>query len=760
MDDRNSVYAAALAYMAAGVYVNPVYVKRLPNGKKDVRPVGLWRTTSSISPADAYAWWVQEHPEAGILIDCGKSGLVAVDCDGEEGIANWLALDPPEPVGVAGTPGGGQHWLYAAHPDHVIGNDQSGKVAPKVDVRGLGGILIAAPSHDGSGGWFWAIEPRWDEARAVVPNVVIERMKAKAAPAASTGSPNDDDLFDSPAREFTRTQATDYIEAAIARLEQAKPGGLNGAINNFALECAHFPWLVHRDLCATLVIRHLGALHGWTEPDSSDIKTINSAYAATEAGRSWVATEVEAITGFTPVATGIGSPAKGEGEPTPAVLAPPSRPLDVARELLGWIPADGGRPHRAWWRDDFYRWTGAHWEVWDTPEVERWLYAQTGDAVYLAPPRKEGEDPVRTPWAPTRRKIGDLAHALGVGVLQRMGDEDRVLAAANGVIERRELLPHSPERFNLFSLPFDYDPAATAPAWQAFLDQVLPGDDEAQAFLAEWFGYVISGRTDQQKMVALVGEKRSGKGTIARVLTALVGKQNVAGLNLGLLAGTFGLEPFVGAALAVASDVRWHSRNIGDAVPILLEVSGEDHQTVHRKNRAAWKGRMGVRFMLMSNDTPTFSDRSGALVDRMLYVSFRESFLGREDVGLTDKLMHELPGILNWSLDGLDRLDSRGRFTQPTSGQHEVDATRRLADPIGTFIEDWCEIGPQQSISLDHLFLKYQNWCVSEGRTRDSTTKEIFSRDLRSKVKNLQVDRLRVEGKRTRILKGIGSTAV
>jgi putative DNA primase/helicase len=203
--------------------------------------------------------------------------------------------------------------------------------------------------------------------------------------------------------------------------------------------------------------------------------------------------------------------------------------------------------------------------------------------------------------------------------------------------------------------------------------------------------------------------------------------------------------------------VRWHSRNIGDAVPILLQVIGEDTITVHRKNRSSWNGQLGVRFMMMSNDTPTFSDRSGALGGRMIYVKFDQSFYGREDVSLTDKLLTELPGILNWALAGLERLDGRGRFTEPDSGQAEAEAVRRLSDPIGAFIEDWCELGDDRNITLDTLFTRYKNWCESEGRTKDSTTKEIFSRDLRSKIDTLVVKRQRVNGKQTQILYGIGA---
>jgi len=566
------------------------------------------------------------------------------------------------------------------------------------------------------------------------------------APGAPTSSTTDD-LFDDATgeRRFTQEQAKDFVRRERTKLA-ALTSGYNNGINAFAMACAHFPWLVTREQCAKHVIKALGPSTGWTEADADDRAAIDSAYKATEAGRSWIAVETEEEAG-TDVATG-------------EILPPPGQPLQVARHLIKLLPASDGTPHTAWWRDDFYHWTGAHWEPKETPEIEQWLYRQTGDAVYLMPARREGEDPARTPWAPTRQKIANLAHAMGVGELQRTGEAEQVLAARNGVVAGRKLVPHTPRRFNLFSLPFDYDPEAEAPAWQVFLDQVLPQDQQAQDFLGEWFGYVLSGRTEQQKMAALIGKKRSGKGTIGRVLGALLGKDHVSGLNLGTLSGTFGLEPFIGAALAVASDVRWHSRSIGDAVQILLEVSGEDHVTVPRKNKSAWKGRLGVRFMLMSNDTPTFSDRSGALVDRMLYVSFKQSFFGREDTGLTEKLMGELPGILNWALDGLERLDARGCFTQPESGRDEMEATRRLADPIGAFVEDWCEIGPDKSIDLGHLYVKYRNWCDTQGRTKDTTTLEIFSRDLRKKIDGLTSKRTRDQGKFVTVLHGIGSEAI
>jgi putative DNA primase/helicase len=748
--DMQDPFTSALAYANAGIHVFPVYVKRREDGKKDVRPAVLWRDASTTSAADIAAWWGPdgEHRGAGLGIDCGKSGLVVIDCDGREGIENWQALDPAD-TDVAATISGGQHWYYRAHPDHIVGNDQDGTIAPRVDVRGLGGFVIAPPTA----GYSWEWGPAWT-ALPTAPAVVIERMRAKrtapATPASSTTPREADDFYDEPAREFTDPQAMAFIKEARAKLA-ATTSGFNGAINAFAMACAHFPWLVDRDRCARLAIKALAPTTSWTEPDSADRKTIDSAYTATEQGRSWTATRIN------------GDAPEADGERASDVLPPPGHPLAVARELVGRMEHTEGEVHRVWWAEDFYTWTGSHWAVEPASVLKRWLYEQTGDAVYLAPGKGEDDPPVERPWAPTRKKIDDLTHALGIGVLQRFGDPDvGGIATTTGVLDpiTRTEKPHAPSRFNLHAVPFAYEPEAVCPGWTAFLEAILPGDRQAHEFLAEWFGYVLSGRTEQQKMAAIVGPRRSGKGTIARVLSAMVGAHAVAGLNLSHLGGTFGLEPLIGKMLAVCGDVRWNTRTIGDAVPVLLEMVGEDSITVHRKNRISWTGRLGARVMVMSNETPTFTDRSGALGGRMVIVKLDRSFYGQEDTGLTEKLLGELPGILNWALDGLSRLTGRGSFTIPESGATEAESVRRLSDPIGTFLEDWCQVGPSYSISLDHLFLKYQNWCETEGRKHDWTTKEVFARDLRQKVPDLSVDRVRVEGKRTRMLTGVGCIAV
>jgi putative DNA primase/helicase len=411
-------------------------------------------------------------------------------------------------------------------------------------------------------------------------------------------------------------------------------------------------------------------------------------------------------------------------------LSNPGAPVWVARELVKVLPSSDAMPHLTWWRGDFYWWAGTHWSVLELSAVQNWLYRQTADAYYVVE-GKEGEQESKY-WHPTAAKINALTDALGKGVLHRSGEGERWIATQNGVLwpAGRQLAAHTPKRFNLYSLPFAYDASAACPAWLAFLESTLPGDVEAHALLAEWFGYVVSGRTDLEKILALTGPTRCGKGTTYKVLRALLGPESVTSPSLAKLGGQFGEQSLIGKRLAVFSDADWKSRDAQASVEVLKAISGTDPRTVPRKNREDWEGVLDVRFMVMANEMPSFIDPSGALAGRLLHVEFRRSFLGREDGTLQGRLLAELPGILNWALDGLDALIARGGFTQPVSSAEIARETSRQSSPVLAFVEDLYERAAY-TISVDALYADYRNWCVEQGRDHPGT-KPSFARSLRS----------------------------
>ena len=187
----------------------------------------------------------------------------------------------------------------------------------------------------------------------------------------------------------------------------------------------------------------------------------------------------------------------------------------------------------------------------------------------------------------------------------------------------------------------------------------------------------------------------------------------------------------------------------------LLSISGEDGLTVDRKYLPPWTGRLPARFLILTNELPRLADASGALASRFIVLTLTESFYGREDHALTDKLLGELPGILNWSIDGWQRLQERGRFVQPSSSADAIQALEDLGSPVGAFIRDRCNVGPGHEVDSQELFAAWKAWCEEQGRDHPGTA-QTFGRDLRAVVPSLKITQRREGGGVVRVYVGIG----
>jgi P4 family phage/plasmid primase-like protien len=288
----------------------------------------------------------------------------------------------------------------------------------------------------------------------------------------------------------------------------------------------------------------------------------------------------------------------------------------------------------------------------------------------------------------------------------------------------------TPRLFTTTSLDFDYQPDAESPErWFQFLQELF-GDDQASIdTLQEAMGYFLTCDTSQQKILLIVGPRRSGKGTIGRVLQQLVGVGNVVSPTTGSLAGEFGLQPLIGKSLAIVSDARFSGEKMSVVVERLLCISGEDTVTINRKFRDSVSLKLPTRFVFLTNELPRLNDASTALTGRFLVLQLKNSYYGHEDRRLTDKLVLELPGILNWALQGWKRLQQRGHFLQPESGANAVRDMEDLASPVGAFIREECVIGAGYREPVGSLYDAWMSWSGQDGRNT-SNSKQVFGRDL------------------------------
>jgi putative DNA primase/helicase len=338
-------------------------------------------------------------------------------------------------------------------------------------------------------------------------------------------------------------------------------------------------------------------------------------------------------------------------------------------------------------------------------------------------------------------------------------DMSGVIVARNGAfnLDLGIRYPITPNIFALNALPFDYDPNAPDPVeWLKFLNTQWANDPESIQTLQEVGGLLLTPVTRFQKLFFLVGPRRSGKGTILRTWSQMLGgTDNVVGPTLGSLTQQFGLQPLIGKLAAFIGDVRL-SPNVDQSklVERLLSLTGEDALSVPRKNLTDWNSGLFARLVLASNELPHFSDASGAAAGRVLMLWMKTSFFNREDTGLGERLKAELPQILAWHIRGRQRLFARGHFIQPESAREKIQQLEDMGMPVAVFLREHCNVGPGLQVSKDDLYAAWRMHCITNGlKPTDSAT---LGKDLFASVAGLKDGRQRCpDGKQRQFYFGI-----
>jgi putative DNA primase/helicase len=297
-------------------------------------------------------------------------------------------------------------------------------------------------------------------------------------------------------------------------------------------------------------------------------------------------------------------------------LVDAKNPMDTARRFLRAGADAEGLPRLARWQGEYWEAQGTHYAPLSDEALSARLYA------FLEGKRDVNDD---KPIKPSRPDIEKLDHALKaaalierdapswIGESPGLPDPADVVPFRNGLLDirMRRLLAPTRRFFGLNARDFDFlDNAPAATQWLSFLDDIFGDDRESIETLQEVFGLMLTGDTSFQKIFMLVGPKRSGKGTIARILTKLVGQANTCAPTINGLGTQLGSETLIGKLVAIISDARLGTKTDASAVTeTLLRISGEDGVSIQRKHRTDWTAKLPTRFLILSNEIPALLDQ-------------------------------------------------------------------------------------------------------------------------------------------------------
>ncbi|KAB7731085.1 DNA primase [Rudanella paleaurantiibacter] len=281
--------------------------------------------------------------------------------------------------------------------------------------------------------------------------------------------------------------------------------------------------------------------------------------------------------------------------------------------------------------------------------------------------------------------------------------------------DKQELRTPSAADFLTHQLPFGYDPKATAPKFQAYLNRVLP-DIDCQHILAEYLGYVFinPAKLKLEKTLLLYGTGANGKSVFFEIVTALLGNDNVSHYSLQSLTN----EPAYCRAHLATKLVNYASEINGklEADTFKQLVSGEPVEA---------RLPYGQPFILTNyaklifncNELPADVEHTPAYFRRFLIVPFKQTIPEQDqDKQLARKIIDtELSGVFNWVLTGLRRLLEQGRFTDSEAVREQLESYKKQSDTVRLFLDDNSYQSSDSFTPLKDLYRDYRAYCIEDG---------------------------------------------
>jgi putative DNA primase/helicase len=315
--------------------------------------------------------------------------------------------------------------------------------------------------------------------------------------------------------------------------------------------------------------------------------------------------------------------------------------------------------------------------------------------------------------------IEKLARSM-VPIVPEMLDTDPwLLNVDNGTLDLRtgQLRPHRREDRITKLAPVAYDPLATCPQWEAFLDCIFDKNKNLIDFVQRLFGYSLTGEVSEQALVFLYGTGANGKSTFLLVLQALLGEYAEQAAPELLLQKKGDSHPtevadLFGRRVAVSTEVEagrsWSEVQI-------KQLTGGDRIKARFMRKDFFEFQPTHKLFVAANHKPRVRGTDNGIWRRIRLIPFCVTIPEHaRDKNLVKKLQAELPGILAWAVRGCLAWQKDG-LGEPAEVKAATEAYREEMDALGEFFDDCCIVGPKVEAKAQDLYGAYVKWCETNG---------------------------------------------
>lgn len=360
-------------------------------------------------------------------------------------------------------------------------------------------------------------------------------------------------------------------------------------------------------------------------------------------------------------------------------------------------------------RGDFYSYADGLWERNETVRKELWSISSQNGAKATASYISSVFDYLREHY----REPDDT-----------FDNNPNLICLQNGVLNlsTMKFMKHSANFKFTTQLGFNYDAKAECKQWEQFINQILvtskgKTDKSMVDFVQEAFGYSLTASTEHEISFWMLGEGANGKSTMLYLLNSLAGSSALH-LALGMLdKDRYQLSDIGGKRIIICTEAP----ETTVAHTILKQIISGDPMNVRAIRGHPFVISPVAKVWWAMNNSPRVDDTSEGFWRKMKVIPFNRIFeVNERDKKLKFKLEKELPGIFNWAIKGLRRLEKEGEFTDCDQIDDATLQYREESNLAKEFLGECTNLVQAGITQTSELYQSYSRWCKDNGYKADS----------------------------------------
>lgn len=302
---------------------------------------------------------------------------------------------------------------------------------------------------------------------------------------------------------------------------------------------------------------------------------------------------------------------------------------------------------------------------------------------------------------------------------------------ANGTLDLRTMGLREARREDLLTkvAPVAYLPEARAPNWMRFIKTAcslltatgVVERPELEGYMKRLVGYMLTGDTSEKMLPIAHGPGDTGKTTFTEILLDMFGddyskttlESTIAVKRNGSDAIPNDVAALRGARLVVVSETSEGMRlNEGR----IKAMTGRNRVTARFLHQEFFSFVPEFKLLIETNHRPQITGTDTAIWNRVKPLPFVNVVPKEQrDERLPDKLRAELPGILNWALEGCAEWQRDG-LGEPEAVREANSEYRDQSDRLKEFIDERCDNGnPDARTKGTEVYRAYQSFCNQRG---------------------------------------------